>query len=658
MAISANNAKLYQKLKKSSDEYRNLIEGASDSISSVDLKGNITYCNKATEILTGHTKEELIGKHFSRVGSINNKDLPSYSKLFKQLLRGKKVTPFEMQVIRKDGKLCWIEVNVSRIKAKGKVAGFQVNAIDITARRRAEKELIRNERVARERAQLLTDLRNLNRIDEILTGICETVRDSGLFERAVMTLHKPGGRIIHLGQVGLPSNVVKRARQAPPIDDKLRSRITNKKFRISDSFFVPAEASLDYTKTKRYIPQKKKNSSGGDWQPGDELFVPLWSSPGEIMGYLSVDTPTDGCRPDLKTIQALEMLVEAAAARVREVETREALSESEEKFRILAEQSPNMIFINKKGRVIYANAKCQEVMGYKKEEFYSPNFDFFVLIAPEYRKLVKASFARHIMGKEVDPYEYAIITREGKKIEAILSTKLISYYGENAVLGIITDITARKRAEEEIRKFKTISDRARYGSAISDLEGNLIYMNESFAQMHGYKAEELIGKNLSIFHTKEQMKDVERFNKQLIQKGSYIAEEVWHKRKEGTVFLTLMSLTTVEDEKGKPLFMAATAIDITDRKQAEENLRLSEEKFAKAFNASPSAVFITTLKEGRFIEINKSGVNMFGYEPEEIVGRTVKELHLWADLGSRDALIHSLYKEGVVHNMANDAFFR
>ncbi|MCK4416294.1 MAG: MEKHLA domain-containing protein, partial [Thermoplasmatales archaeon] len=54
----------------------------------------------------------------------------------------------------------------------------------------------------------------------------------------------------------------------------------------------------------------------------------------------------------------------------------ELLQKSEDKFRTLAEHSPNMIFINKKGRVVYANRKCEEITGYKREEFYSPDFDF------------------------------------------------------------------------------------------------------------------------------------------------------------------------------------------------------------------------------------------------------------------------------------------
>jgi PAS domain S-box-containing protein len=128
-----------------------------------------------------------------------------------------------------------------------------------------------------------------------------------------------------------------------------------------------------------------------------------------------------------------------------------ALRESEEKFRNLAEQSPNMIFINKKGKVVYANEKCEEIMGYRKEEFYSPGFDFRTLIAPESMDLIEASFSRHMKGENLLPYEYALITREGRGIEAIITPKLIRYGGESAILGIVTDITERKRAEQLLR---------------------------------------------------------------------------------------------------------------------------------------------------------------------------------------------------------------
>jgi PAS domain S-box-containing protein len=130
-------------------------------------------------------------------------------------------------------------------------------------------------------------------------------------------------------------------------------------------------------------------------------------------------------------------------------EAEEALKESEEKFRNLAEQSPNMIFINKLGNVVYANKRCEEVIGYQREQFYSPDFDFFSLIAPESMETIKTMLKKHMAGEEVKPYEYSIINKTGKRIEAINTTKWIDYGGDRAILGIVTDITERKRLEQE-----------------------------------------------------------------------------------------------------------------------------------------------------------------------------------------------------------------
>ncbi|MHA1942233.1 MAG: PAS domain S-box protein [Candidatus Hodarchaeales archaeon] len=130
----------------------------------------------------------------------------------------------------------------------------------------------------------------------------------------------------------------------------------------------------------------------------------------------------------------------------------EALRESEGKFRNLAEQSPNMIFINKSGKVVYANRKCEEITGYKRDEIHSDDFDFLKLIAPECIKVIKKNFKMHMSGGEVKPYEYTLISKSGKRIEAIITTKLIDYEGEKAILGIVTDITERKHAEKVLQE--------------------------------------------------------------------------------------------------------------------------------------------------------------------------------------------------------------
>jgi PAS domain S-box-containing protein len=127
--------------------------------------------------------------------------------------------------------------------------------------------------------------------------------------------------------------------------------------------------------------------------------------------------------------------------------TEKGLRESEEKFRNLAEESPNMIFIAADQRVMYANRQCEISTGYAREQLYAPGFDVRSLMAPGYEAIAAQSLGQGAGGEEVPPHEVVLITREGRHIDAILTTRLIGYQGAPAVLGIVTDITARKRAE-------------------------------------------------------------------------------------------------------------------------------------------------------------------------------------------------------------------
>ncbi len=131
------------------------------------------------------------------------------------------------------------------------------------------------------------------------------------------------------------------------------------------------------------------------------------------------------------------------------------LRESEEKFRNLAEQTPNMIFIWSGTRIVYANRQCELTMGYTREEFYGPGFDFLEATAPGHRGLMAESHARHLLGEEVPPTEYVVTTRAGRRVEVLITTKLIRYSGDPAILAIATDITTQKRIERLLESLNT-----------------------------------------------------------------------------------------------------------------------------------------------------------------------------------------------------------
>ena len=133
------------------------------------------------------------------------------------------------------------------------------------------------------------------------------------------------------------------------------------------------------------------------------------------------------------------------------IETQKIVHESEEKFYQLAENSPNMIFINRNGRIIYANKKCEGIMGYSRTELYDENFDFRTLIDPEYLTVINQSFQKHMNGEYVAPYAYKIVTKNGQILEAIITTHLVNSESGYTILGIVTDITDYKKIENELR---------------------------------------------------------------------------------------------------------------------------------------------------------------------------------------------------------------
>ncbi|PQP34079.1 hypothetical protein C6A37_09630, partial [Desulfobacteraceae bacterium SEEP-SAG9] len=100
------------------------------------------------------------------------------------------------------------------------------------------------------------------------------------------------------------------------------------------------------------------------------------------------------------------------------------------------------------------------------------------------------------------------------------------------------------------------------GIAVSDLNGNLLYLNDAFANMHGYSSAELIGKNLLMFHTPDQVPSVETANRVLKKTGKF-SGEIWHLNKDGTVFPTWMQNSILRDNQGHPIAMIGTLHEIS-----------------------------------------------------------------------------------------------
>lgn len=98
------------------------------------------------------------------------------------------------------------------------------------------------------------------------------------------------------------------------------------------------------------------------------------------------------------------------------------------------------------------------------------------------------------------------------------------------------------------------------------------------------------------------------------------------------------------DSDGLPIIVVGISQNVTERRQAAEALKRSEERFFAAFHANPSAIAISTIDEGRYIDVNESWLNLFGYEREECIGRTDIELHIWDSYRDRREALFKNYK--------------
>jgi PAS domain S-box-containing protein len=268
-------------------------------------------------------------------------------------------------------------------------------------------------------------------------------------------------------------------------------------------------------------------------------------------------------------------IIEDITAR-KQAET--ALRESEEHFRQLAENSPNMIFINQGGKVVYANHRCEELLGYTCRELCGPAFNFMDLIAPENRDDIRGQFRQHQHGQEVSAYEYGLLAKDGRRLAAINSSKLITYQGRPAILGVVTDITEWKKAAaalmESQRIQATIFNISPAATILSRLKtGECVDANEAYARLTGYTREELFGRTTTELNIWLSPEERQKVVTALAAHGKLDNVEITLRRKDGELIHTVAGgeILTREGEQ----YILSFFFDITERKKAADRLQAS-----------------------------------------------------------------------------------
>ncbi len=215
-------------------------------------------------------------------------------------------------------------------------------------------------------------------------------------------------------------------------------------------------------------------------------------------------------------------------------------------------------------------------------------------------------------------------------------------------------LSARRRGDRALTVEKAYLERlfesAPQATVLVDVAGRILRVNPEFTRLFGYVPEEVIGHQLDeLLAPPGLLAEAQQATEQ-VSSGRSVALETRRRRKDGSlVDVAIQGIPVLAD--GGQVAVYGLYRDITERKRAEEALRVSEEKFSRAFRLSPDLLALSTVDAGELLDVNDTFLAITGYTREELIGRSVDELRLWVNSSERRELVEQLRRHGSARNL-------
>ena len=299
---------------------------------------------------------------------------------------------------------------------------------------------------------------------------------------------------------------------------------------------------------------------------------------------------------------------------------------SEENFRnLLANIEEGYFEVDLEGKITFLNESVCKVLGYSKTELLGNDSRKFT----DKEDVEKVSQAYKTVYKTQSPIKNFnwYITRKDKSKRYIEGTISLRKDLSGKPIGfrvIANDFTERKKMEESLqrseKKYRSILENIQEGYFEVDLTGKFTFFNDSICKILGYSREELTGMNNRHYTDEEISKEVFNAYNEVYRTGNPISEYGWMiKRKDGAKRYIEGSISLRKDFSGKPIGFRGIVHDITERKQVEENLSQSEEKYRTILENIEEGYYEVDLT-GNFIFFNDAVCLILGYSREELLG--------------------------------------
>ncbi|MHA2227956.1 MAG: PAS domain S-box protein [Candidatus Thorarchaeota archaeon] len=500
-------------------KYRALLEQNNDAIVILDLEGNHIEANqKALELLDYDLNEFL---KLSYKDLVDTAEIDESVKKHDALLRGEISQVFEQSMVKKGGSKIPVEVNSAVVRNN------DGNPIHI-------QMIIRN--VAAQR---------------------ETVQE--LLKLSMVSEHNPASIVITDSE-GVISYVNPKFSELTgySMEDAIGSKPS-----ILKSGKTPDEIYSDLWKTitsgKEWRGEFENRKKNGDIYWEDAIIAPVLGHDGEITNFVAV-------KQDITQRKT----------------TLEALEESKERLDLALEGGGLGLWDwNMQTGELIINERWAAIFEYKLEEL-KPTLEMWEkLVHPDDKQWVLDYLDEFIEEKGPYEIEYRCMTKSGKEVWVFDKGKIVEWDGKRKPLrstGTLQDITARKNAEQALiesqHRLREILESLPEGVGTTDLDENLIFVNNAFASTLGYTVEELVGRSILDLIPPEDVDKVTDETKRRIV-GEASAYEIAMVRKDGERRTVRVSAVPQRNLDGNIDRTLAVVVDITERLKAERDLRVS-----------------------------------------------------------------------------------
>ena len=549
-------------LQLQADKLGSILESISDGFFSVDNNWRYTYVNSQAEKMLGTKREDLLNHTIWEVfpEAIGT----TFDKEYHKALSRKKTTSF-VEFYKPMAK--WFEVHVYPF-AEGLSVYFQ----DVTERILVEKEL--SARANRQR--IITDLGlsalSGKELSVILNEAPEKLTNTLEVKYAKILELLPDGKslLLRTGK-GWKKGYVGKARVETSVKSQAGYTLQSKKPVVVE----------DFRKEKRFqIPQLLKEHQV---QSGISTIIYGTNKPFGVLGLHS-DKPRKFTDSEVDFVQSIANTIALA---ISNDEANRALQHSEQRFRSIFEHAAaGMVTTDIKGKFLQVNPKFCRFLGYTEKELLQ--LTVREITFPEDQEVTDTQFQLASVGNhKVFDLAKRYVCKNGKVVWGHTTTAWV-YDSKSKPLyciKLIQDITRLKDTEQALReseeKFRTIVETAPNLILISNEKGENIYVSPNCKEITGYSQQELLGKVRWWVH-KDDIKKARKLFDLAFKKGTgYKNFEYKAVRKNGKIWYASSSWNSMKDENGEVKGLVLETIDITEKKQAEEQLKKSREQLRK-----------------------------------------------------------------------------